>query len=112
MRLDLLGDRAHVLIGDGAHGAQRLGHDQIGLERLELIHVELVDRLTAERPLLDGGVDLGRAQARRQRVPGHLGELLRRGREIALVGYSDYVGADAQREQHLRGGGNEAYDPH
>ena len=62
---DLLGDRAHVVVGDRADRAQCLGDDQVGLELVQRVGVELVDRLAGERALLDGRVDLRRSSARR-----------------------------------------------
>ena len=62
---DRLGDRAHVVDAHGAHRAQRLGDDEVGLEVAQALGVELVDRLAALGALAHGGVDLGRAQARR-----------------------------------------------
>ena len=70
VRLDLLGDRADVVVGDRAHRAQRLGDDQVGSQVVEGLDVELVDRLAGERALLDGGVDLRPSSARRA---GHRG---------------------------------------
>jgi hypothetical protein len=66
-------DRDHVVVGDGAHGAQPLGDDQVGLELDQATRVELVDRLAALGPLAHGGVDLGRAQAAGQHVARDLG---------------------------------------
>ena len=62
-RVDLLGDRPDVVVGDRAHRAQRLGDDQVGLQLVQRVGVELVDRLAGQRALLDGGVDLGGARA-------------------------------------------------
>ena len=56
-------DGDDVVVGDGAHGAQLLGDDQVGLELGQGLLVELVDRLAALRALAHRGVDLGRAQA-------------------------------------------------
>ena len=64
----VLGHRAHVVDADGAHRAQRLGDDQVGLELAQALGVELVDRLAALGALAHGGVDLGRAQSAGQAV--------------------------------------------
>ena len=62
------GHRAHVVDADGAHRAQRLSDDQVGLEVLQALGVELVDGLAALGVLAHGRVDLGRAQPAGQAV--------------------------------------------
>ena len=61
-RLDLLGDRADVVVGDRTDRAKRLRDDQIRPQIVERLDVELVDRLSGECPLFDGCIDLGRGQ--------------------------------------------------
>ena len=61
--LDRLGHAPHVLDGNRADRAQRLGDDQIGFELVQLLDVQLVDGLAGQRALLDRGVDLRRAEA-------------------------------------------------
>ena len=46
---DLACDLRHLLVGDRADGAERLRHDQLGLEPLQGDPVELVDGLPVER---------------------------------------------------------------
>ena len=46
---ELGGDAADVVVGDGAHGAERLGHDQVGRELAQGRVVEPVQRLAARR---------------------------------------------------------------
>ena len=110
--VDLLRDRAHVVIGDRAHRAQRLGDDQVGLELVQRVGVELVDRLARHRALLDGRVDLSGAEAAGQPVTGDLRQSQRLLGIVALVRDGDEIVAEAERVQHLGGGWNEADDAH
>ena len=112
LAVDLLGDLPDVLVGDGADLAQRLGDDQVGLEVLEHLGVELVDRFAAERELLDGRVDLRRRESGGKLVSRHSRERRGRRRVVALMGDGDDVVPEAEREHHLGRGGNQAYDAH
>ena len=56
------GDRPHVVVGDGAHRAHRLGDDQVDVEARERRLVELV-----ERPALAGQRPRPRRRSRRGR---------------------------------------------
>ena len=51
-------ERRDLVVGDRADRAQRLGHDQVGLELAQQVGVELVDRLAGGGALAHGGVDL------------------------------------------------------
>jgi hypothetical protein len=66
-------DLAHVVVADRADRAKLLGDDEVGLEVVQEIGVELVDRLAALGVFADGGVDLGRRQVRRQPVARDVG---------------------------------------
>ncbi len=72
-RVHPLGDRADVVVGDGADRAQRLGHDQVGRERLQHALVELVDRAALLGQLAHGAVDLVRRQPGADQVAGDPG---------------------------------------
>ena len=92
------GDRAHVVVGDGADRAQRLGHDQVGLELRQRLLVEPVERLAAAGDLAHAGVDLGGRQAVGDHARGQLRQLAAAARVIALVGDGD----DASRRGRAR----------
>jgi hypothetical protein len=110
--VDLLSDLPHVVVGDRAHGAQRLGDDEVGRELVQHLGVEFVDRFAGQRALLDRGVDLGRAEPGGQHVARHLRQILRPRRIIALVRDPDDAVAEPEREQQLGGGWDEADDAH
>ena len=57
-------DGDHVVIGDGAHVADRLGDDQVGSLLLEPVAVELVQRAPRGDGLAHGAVDLAPPTAR------------------------------------------------
>ena len=67
-------DLEHVLVGDRADVADRLGDDQVGGELGEQLLVELVERLALGHPRLHRAVDLGGVEARRQHGRGQMGE--------------------------------------
>ena len=104
-------DRAHVVVGDGAHGAEGLGHDQVRLEPFELFRVEPVDRLALGGELAHGGVDLAGREAVGDLAPREAWALQRCGRPVALVRDGDDVVAQAEREERLGRGRDEAGDP-
>jgi hypothetical protein len=112
LTVDLRRDFAHVVVGDGADRAQRLGDDQLGLQVVQRVGVELVDRLSVERPLLDGRVDLGGAETVRQLVPRNPGQGCRLRWVVALMGDADDVIAQSEGEQQLGRGRNQAHDAH
>ena len=107
-----LGDRAHVVVGDRADGAQRLRDDQIGLKVPQGGLVELVDRAALLGQRAHGAVDLVRRQAGPDHVARDLGQVERLRRVVALMGDGGDLVADAEREQHLGGRGHEGDDPH
>jgi hypothetical protein len=109
---DRAGHLAHVVVADRAHRAQLLGDDEVGLEVVQEIGVELVDRLAALGVLADGGVDLGRRQVRRQPVARDVRQRARRFGEVALVRDPDDVVAEPEREEQLGCVWDEADDPH
>ena len=83
-------ERPHRAARDGADGAQRLGHDQVGCERVEhglVDAVELLARLDRARHL---GGRSGRVERRRvdagQRDGGQVGDV---DRPVALVAAAD-----------------------
>jgi hypothetical protein len=69
---DRAGHLAHVVVADRAHRAERLGDDEVGLEVMQEVGVELVDRIAALGALADGGVDLGRGEPRGEDVARHV----------------------------------------
>ena len=73
-RLEPRGDRADVVVGDGADRAQRLGDDQVGLEVGERGLVELVERLAPPGDLAHAGVDLAGLQAGRDHAARQAGQ--------------------------------------
>ena len=77
---------AHVVHGHRAHGAQRLGHDQVRLKLLELLLVELVERLAAVGALTHGTVDLAGAEPLGDHAAREVREPLDALRVVALVG--------------------------
>src|SRR5207249_4675072 len=77
--------RADVVIGDGAHRAQRLGDDQVGRELGQRGLVELVERLASLRDRADAGVDLLRLEPRWDHAPREAWEPHRLGRVVAFV---------------------------
>ena len=112
LRRDLLRDRAHVVDRDGAHLAERLGHDQVRLELAQPLRVQLVEVLAALRALAHGGVDLRRREPLRDDRARQVWQLRGLWRIIALVSDPDDVGAESEREQRLGSGGNEACYAH
>ncbi len=96
-----LGHRAHVVVGDGADLAHRLGHDQVGVLLGQRLLVELVQRLALAHVLAHGGVDLGRRQPLGDHAGGQVGQLRGRRRVVALVRYCHDAVAQAELEQHL-----------
>ena len=108
----LLGDLPDVVNGDGAHLAERLGDDQVGLQLVQKLRVELVDRLARERALLDRGVDLRRGEPRRQLVARDPWQLADGGWVVALMSDGDDFVAEAEREEHLGRRRDQAYDAH
>lgn len=111
-RVDLARDRADVVGGDRADLAQLLGHDQLGAEVEQQVGVERVDRLAGARALLDRRVDLARGEPGRQLVARDVRKLARRRRVVALVRDGDKLAAEAEREERLGRGGDEADDAH
>jgi hypothetical protein len=106
------GDRNHVLVGDGADLADRLGDDQIGGELREHSLVQLVERAALGDRRLHGGVDLAGVEVLAQNRPGQVGEFPRSWRVVALVRDADDAVAEPHCKEHLRGRGDEARDPH
>ena len=66
-------DLDHLLVGDGADGADRLGDDQVGCELCQQLLVEFVERLALGDARLHRPVDLAGAEARRQHGAGQVG---------------------------------------
>jgi hypothetical protein len=110
--VDLVRDLADVVIGDGAHRAQRLGDDQIGGQLAERLGVELIDRFTGERALLDRGIDLRRGEPVGQPITGDLRQITHRRGIVAFVGDADDIGPEAEGEEHLCGRWDETDDAH
>ena len=106
------GDRADVVVGDGADRAQRLGHDQVGLELEERSLVELVERLTATDEVAHPTVDLGGLEPLRNDAAGQGRERRGLGRMVALVGDGDDLAAEPEREQRLGRRRHQAGDSH
>ena len=67
-RVKALRDRPYVVVADRAHRAERLGHDEVGLEVGKQVLVERVDRLTAVHSLTHRFIDLGVPEPGRQQV--------------------------------------------
>jgi hypothetical protein len=107
LRRQPLRDRAHVVEGDGADLAHRLGDDQVHLELLERRLVELVERLAAPGALAHRGVDRGRFQALGNHAAREVGELFGAGRVVTLVSDRGHAVAEAEREQQLGRGRNQ-----
>ena len=103
----------HVLVGDGADVADRLGDDQVRRQRGQPRLVEAV-----ERPAFADDPPSRRRRSRRRRGPPgrtvavRCGSSLAGRREVALVGDADHALAEPERKQHLGRRGNEARDPH
>ena len=102
-----LGHRAHVVDRHGAHGAQRLRDDQVGLQPAQRVLVELVDRPALLGQLPHRAVDLRRGQAAADDIARHPRALARLLRVVALVGDGGDVVADPEGEQDLGGRGYE-----
>jgi hypothetical protein len=111
-RLEALRQRAHVVVRDGAHRAQRLGDDEVRLGAAHAVLVELVDGPALLGQLAHGAVDRRRRQARPDHVARDLGQVARRRRVVALVGDRGHLVAEAEREQRLGGGRDERDDAH
>ena len=106
-------DLDHVLVGDRADRADRLGDDQVRLQLGEQLLVELVERPPLGHRRLHRGVDLApRSSPARDRGAGQVGEGFRLGRVVALVGDRDDVVPEAEGEEHLRRRGHQARNPH
>ena len=105
-----LGD--DVVVGHRADRAQRLGDDQVRLQALQARLVELVDRPPLLGQLAHGAVDLGRRQPGPDDVARDARQLARRRRVVALVRDGGDLVAQAEREEHLRGRGDERHDAH
>ena len=73
-RVEPLGHRAHVVIGDRADGAQRLGDDQVGRQAGEGGLVQLVEGLAPPGHLADASVDLAGLQAGRDHAARQAGQ--------------------------------------
>ena len=71
--IEPLRDGADVVLGDGAHGAERLGDDQVRLQVLQLALVELVDRAALLGELAYRAVDLRGLEPRPDHVARDLG---------------------------------------
>ncbi len=106
------GDLEHVLEGDRAHGADRLGDDQVGGQLLQQILVELVQRLSLGNPRLHLPVDLGGAEVGPQHGSRQVGERTCLGWVVALMGDRDEAVAEPQGIEHLGRGRDEACDAH
>ena len=115
-RGQLRGELGDVLVGDGADRTERLRDDQIRLQRPQGVLVELVDRLAplgarAHRRIdLGGGILWPTPIGSTSRVM--CGRCAGLRRMVALVRDRDDLLAQIEREQQLRGVGNEAYDAH
>jgi hypothetical protein len=107
-RVHLLGEGPHVVGRHRADLAQRLRDDQVGGEVAEREGVELVDGLAALGSLAYGAVDVRRSEALWDHRASEVGQLPGLWRIIALVGDRDHLLAEAEREQRLRRGGDEA----
>ena len=87
-----------VVIGDGAHLAERLGDDQVDVELRQRRLVEGVEMLALAGQPPDGGVDLARCEvvgheaSRQMTLAGRLGGV------VALVGDGDDLIAQAEGE--------------
>ena len=112
LAVELLGDLLDVVDGDRAHLAERLRDDQVGLQLVQELSVELVDRFARQRALLDRGIDLRRREPRRQLVARDPWQLCCRRRVVALMSDGDDVVAEAEREEHLGRRRDQAYDAH
>ena len=106
------GERLHVVVGDGAHRAQRLGDDEVRGERAHAVLVELVDRAALLGELAHGAVDLAGREARADDVARDLGQVERLRRVVALVRDGGDLAAQAQGEERLGGRGDEGDDAH
>ncbi len=102
----------HVLVGDRADSADRLGDDQIGGELGEQLLVQFVQRLSLRHPRLHCPVDLSSVEAAWQHRLGQVGKRTCLGRVVALMGDRDDAVAEAERVEHLGRRWNEACDPH
>ena len=102
----------HFVDVDGAHGAQVLGHDQIGIEVAQRSLIEGVEVFARRHAGPDHGVDLRRRQAIGQGRGGDDPPTPRLGRKVTLEGHAGHVGARADGEQDLRGGGEKRDDAH
>ena len=107
------GDLEHVLVGDGADVADRLGDDQVRRQLGQPLLVELV-----ERPALADASPSPPRRSRRRRARRaarcwvRWGSERACGRVVALVGDRDDALAEPEGEEHLRRGGNQAGDAH
>ena len=106
------GDRANVVVGDGADRAERLGDDQVGALGGKRLLIELVERIAGADQLPHPGVDLRRLEALGDDAAGQARQPRRRLRVVALVGDGDDLLAEPEREQRLGRRGDEAGDPH
>ncbi len=104
--------RDHILVGDGADLADRLGDDQLRLQFGQPFLVERVEGAPFADDLLYRRVDLAGIEIRGKDRRGQVRQLGRCRREVALVGDADHVPAETEREEHLGRGGDEAGDAH
>jgi len=78
------------LVRDGAHVAQLLRQNEVGIEAFQQFLVEDVDAAPRVQRRRDVVVDVAAvACAVTKRAPGHDGQTARRGRKVALVRHAD-----------------------
>ena len=107
------GERLHARVADGAHVAQPLGDEDVGLEAAEERLVERVERAAPLERLAHPAVDLGARQRRLvDRAMGGARLRVDAGWEVAFVADRDHVVEHVERGDDLGGRREQRDDPH
>jgi hypothetical protein len=93
--------RANLGVGHGAHVTECLRDDEIGLQRLEHVEVERVQRAVRRQPFADEGVDFRTWRVGRNERPRDLRQITHDWGIVALVRHTDEVGLETECADHL-----------